>query len=332
MKFFLDFIRSRIITLVCIIIAAVIFAVVLSLYNLPSEPVLYALLLSLAAVTAIGAVTFIKAYRKHNILTRLANEITVSADNLPKAVSADDKDYGRLIRTLSDYCISLKEKSANSLQATNEYYTMWVHQIKTPISAMRLMLQSEDSESNRRLSDELMKIEQYVNMALCYVRLESSGNDLVIKHYSLDDIVKKSVRKFSTQFIGKKLSLGYKELDTDVLTDEKWLSFIIKQLLSNAIKYTAKGSVSIYMKPDTDRKILCIADTGIGIDPADLPRIFDNGYTGLNGRYDMKASGIGLYLCRCIADMLGITFTAVSELGKGSVFMLDLTESKIRHE
>lgn len=260
MKFFLDFIRSRIITLVCIIIAAVIFAVVLSLYNLPSEPVLYALLLSLAAVTAIGAVTFIKAYRKHNILTRLANEITVSADNLPKAVSADDKDYGRLINTLSNYCISLKEKSANSLQATNEYYTMWVHQIKTPISAMRLMLQSEDSKSNRRLS------------------------------------------------------------------------FIIEQLLSNAIKYTAKGSVSIYMKPDTDRKILCIADTGIGIDPADLPRIFDNGYTGLNGRYDMKASGIGLYLCRCIADMLGITLTAVSELGKGSVFMLDLTESKIRHE
>ena len=109
MKFFLDFIRSRIITLVCIIITAVIFAVVLSLYNLPSEPVLYALLLSLAAVTAIGAVIFIKAYRKHNILTRLANEITVSADNLPKAVSADDKDYGRLIRTLSDYCIFLKK-------------------------------------------------------------------------------------------------------------------------------------------------------------------------------------------------------------------------------
>ena len=136
----------------------------------------------------------------------------MSADNLPKAVSADDKDYGRLINTLSDYCISLKEKSANSLQATNEYYTMWVHQIKTPISAMRLMLQSEDSESNRRLSDELMKIEQYVDMALCYVRLESSGNDLVIKHYSLDDIVKKSVRKFSTQFIGKKLSLDYRSL------------------------------------------------------------------------------------------------------------------------
>lgn len=328
MKFFLDFIRSRIITLVCIIIAAVIFAVVLSLYNLPSEPVLYALLLSLAAVTAIGAVAFIKAYRKHNILTRLANEITVSADNLPKAVSADDKDYGRLIRTLSNYCISLKEKSANSLQATNEYYTMWVHQIKTPISAMRLMLQSEDSESNRRLSDELMKIEQYVDMALCYVRLESSGNDLVIKHFSLDDIVKKSVRKFSTQFIGKKLSLDYKELDTDVLTDEKWLSFIIEQLLSNAIKYTAKGSVSIYMKPDTDRKILCIADTGIGIDPADLPRIFDNGYTGLNGRYDMKASGIGLYFAAVLPICSALLLPPCPSLEKALSLCLTLRKAK----
>lgn len=332
MKFFFDFIRSRIVTLVCVITAAVIFTVILSLYDLPTEPVLYALLLSVAAIVAIGVFSFIKAYRKHNILVRLVNEITVTADNLPKAVSTDDKDYSRLITILSDHCISLKEKSAESLRATNEYYTMWVHQIKTPISAMRLILQSSDSESNRRLSDELMKIEQYVDMALCYVRLESDSNDLVIKHYRLDDIVKKSVRKFSSQFIGKKLSLDYNELGTDVLTDEKWLSFIIGQLLSNAIKYTDRGSVSIYMKPGTDRKILCIADTGIGIDPADLPRIFDNGYTGLNGRYDMKASGIGLYLCRCIADMLGIDITAQSELGKGSVFMLDLKESKIRHE
>lgn len=332
MKFFFDFIRSRIVTLVCVITAAVIFTVILSLYDLPTEPVLYALLLSVAAIVAIGVFSFIKAYRKHNILVRLVNEITVTADNLPKAVSTDDKDYSRLITILSDHCISLKEKSAESLRATNEYYTMWVHQIKTPISAMRLILQSSDSESNRRLSDELMKIEQYVDMALCYVRLESDSNDLVIKHYRLDDIVKKSVRKFSSQFIGKKLSLDYNELGTDVLTDEKWLSFIIGQLLSNAIKYTAKGSVSIYMKPDTDRKILCIADTGIGIDPADLPRIFDNGYTGLNGRYDMKASGIGLYLCRCTADMLGIDITAQSELGKGSVFMIDLTESRIKHE
>lgn len=332
MRFFLDFIRSRMITLVSVITAAVIFAVVLSLYDLPAEPVLYALLLSVCALAAIGIFSYIKAYRKHRVLSRLANEITVTAENLPKAISADDKDYGRLINTLSDFCISLKEKSDENLRATNEYYTMWVHQIKTPISAMRLMLQSEDSEINRRLSDELMKIEQYADMALCYVRLESDSSDLVLKHYDLDETVKRSIRRFSSQFIGKKLRLDYKELDTDVITDEKWLSFIIGQLLSNAIKYTDKGTVSIYMKPDTDRKILCIADTGIGIDPADLPRIFDNGYTGLNGRYDMRASGIGLYLCRCTADMLGITVTAESTLGKGSVFMIDLTESNIKHE
>ena len=169
-------------------------------------------------------------------------------------------------------------------------------------------------------------------MVLQYARLDSEANDLVIAEYALDPILRASVRKFAPQFVAKRLALNYDGTDLTVITDKKWLSVIIDQLLSNAIKYTAKGSVSIYMKPDTDRKILCIADTGIGIDPADLPRIFDNGYTGLNGRYDMKASGIGLYLCHCIADMLGITLTAVSELGKGSVFMLDLTESDVRHE
>ena len=327
MKFFLDFIRSRVITLVCIIIAAAIFAVVLSLYNLPSEPVLYALLLSLAAVTAIGAVTFIKAYRKHNILTRLANEITVSADNLPKAISADDKDYGRLIRTLSDYCISLKEKSANSLQATNEYYTMWVHQIKTPISAMRLMLQSEDSESNRRLSDELMKIEQYVDMALCYVRLESSGNDLVIKHYSLDDIVKKSVRKFSTQFIGKKLSLDYKELDTDVLTDEKWLSFIIEQLLSNAIKYTPDGGqIDIkLMKTQHDSVIINISDNGIGIPQEDIAHLFERFYRVEKSRnQDAGGTGLGLAIAKELVEAHGGSIKIDSVLGQGTSVTIEL--------
>ena len=325
MKFFLDFIRSRIITLVCIIIAAVIFTVVLSLYNLPSEPVLYALLLSLAAVTAIGAVTFIKAYKKHNILTRLANEITVSADNLPKAVSADDKDYGRLINTLSDYCISLKEKSANSLQATNEYYTMWVHQIKTPISAMRLMLQSEDSENNRRLSDELMKIEQYVDMALCYVRLESSGNDLVIKHYSLDDIVKKSVRKFSTQFIGKKLSLDYKELDTDVLTDEKWLSFIIEQLLSNAIKYTPDGGRIIFEITELDSEPgyaeyqFTISDNGMGMSQEFISTIFSPFTRAENSVTNkVQGTGLGMTISRNIVNLMNGNIKVESTLHKGT--------------
>ena len=129
MRFFLDFVRSRMITLVSVITAAVIFAVVLSLYSLPTEPVLYAILLSVCALIAIGVFSYIKAYKKHRILTRLANEITVTAENLPKAVSTDDKDYCKLINTLSDHCISLKEKSDESLRATNEYYTLWVHQI-----------------------------------------------------------------------------------------------------------------------------------------------------------------------------------------------------------
>ena len=307
-------------------------AAVLFLYHLPMEAIGYAFALCLV-IGVIAVLVDASAYRKKvQKLLEQQEAVKNGTEELPSATDSLEEAYQELIYLAQE---ERRERTAQLMREKKDitdYFTLWAHQIKTPIAVIRMTVSDDDTPEHRAVLGELFRIEQYVDMALCYVRLESSGNDLVIKHYSLDDIVKKSVRKFSTQFIGKKLSLDYKELDTDVLTDEKWLSFIIEQLLSNAIKYTAKGSVSIYMKPDTDRKILCIADTGIGIDPADLPRIFDNGYTGLNGRYDMKASGIGLYLCRCIADMLGITLTAVSELGKGSVFMLDLTESDVRHE
>ncbi|MGN0611612.1 MAG: sensor histidine kinase [Ruminiclostridium sp.] len=332
MKFFLDFIKSRIVSLACIFSAAVIFAVVLSLYSLPLEPVLYALILSVTVIAVIGAFSFAGAYKKHKLLRKLTDEIIITADNLPKAVSNDDKDYGELIRILHSETVRLREKAVSDMRSTEEYYTMWVHQIKTPIAAMRIMLQTEDTVQSRRLSDELLRIEQYAEMALCYARLDSCDSDLVLKYHDLDEIVKKAVRRLSSQFIGKKLKLCYEPLCTKVLTDEKWLNFVIEQILSNAVKYTNSGSISIYMKQDTDRKILCIADTGIGIEPSDLPRIFENGYTGSNGRYDMRASGIGLYLCRRVADMLCFGISAQSELGKGSVFMLDLSESNIRHE
>ena len=327
MNFFLAFIKSHIVSLVCIASSAVIFAVVLSLYSLPAEPVLYALILSVTVIAVIGAFSFAGAYKKHKLLKKLTDEILITADNLPKSVSNDDKDYGELIRILHSETVRLREKAVSDMRSTEEYYTMWVHQIKTPIAAMRIMLQTEDTVQSRRLNDELLRIEQYAEMALCYARLDSCDSDLVIKYHDLDEIVKKAVRRLSSQFIGKKLTLCYEPLCTKVLTDEKWLYFVIEQILSNAVKYTNSGSISIYMKQDSDRKILCIADTGIGIEPSDLPRIFENGYTGSNGRYDMKASGIGLYLCKRLCDKLGLGITLTSEEGNGCLVKLIFPKS-----
>ena len=206
-------------------------------------------------------------------------------------------------------------------QDTVDYYTTWVHQIKTPIAAMGLILQQEDTEDSRRLSEELQRIEQYVDMVLTYLRLGSGDTDYVFAKVDLDKLLRGCIRKYAGQFIRRHLTLDYQSVDCRVLTDEKWLAFVVEQVLSNALKYTREGSVSIYLEPPC---ILCIRDTGIGIAPEDLPRIFEKGYTGYNGRSDKKATGLGLYLCRQICDRLKSTITAQSAPGEGTTIRIGL--------
>ena len=166
-------------------------------------------------------------------------------------------------------------------------------------------------------------------MALTYVRLGEGASDLMIQEYDLDTIIRKAIRKYAGQFIRRKIRLIYEGTSVRVLTDEKWLAFIIEQLLSNAVKYTSEGSVTISVD---NGKHLSVTDTGIGISPQDMPRIFEKGYTGYNGRLDKKSTGIGLYLCRTAADRLGHRLTAESEPGKGSRFIVDLESYPFRAE
>ena len=195
---------------------------------------------------------------------------------------------------------------------------------------MRLTLQNEDTAFSRKISEDLFRIEQYVQMVLMFLRLDSDSTDYVIKEYNLDELIKQAIRKFSTQFIGKKIRLEYKPVNISVVTDEKWLLFVIEQVISNAIKYTpSEGCITIDLEQP---QILCIHDTGIGIAPEDLPRIFEKGYTGYNGRNDKKASGIGLYLCKRICKNLGHTISANSSLDNGTVIRINLKQRRLEVE
>ena len=211
----------------------------------------------------------------------------------------------------------------------DDYYAAWVHQIKAPIAVMSLLLQQEDTEQNQQLKAELFRVEQYAEMALSYVRLGEGMKDLVIAQYPLDEIIRKAVRKYAGQFIRKKIRLVYVGTEEIVLTDEKWLSFILEQILSNAVKYTVKGSVTIEVN---EKKQLTVSDTGIGIAAEDLPRIFEKGYTGKNGRLDRKSTGIGLYLCKMAADKMGHKLSVESVPGEGSRFTIDLESYPFRAE
>lgn len=284
------------------------------LYGLPGEGLVYTLVLWAAGFSVLGGVDFFRFRRCHRDLEKLHKEILVTAENLPRPGCLIEEDYQSLLRLLES---TLRERQAQADQAMADqlaYYTLWVHQIKTPIAAMDLLLQQW--ERGPAAQAELFKISQYVDMALQYVRLDGTTRDLHLSQVSLDQVIRQVVRKYAKLFILKKIRLDFRETGLTVLSDEKWLAFLLEQLLSNALKYTPEGGqVAIFGEP---REILVIADTGIGIAPEDLPRVFERGFTGQNGRLDKKATGIGLYLCRRVTELLGHTLSITSAPGKGT--------------
>ena len=307
----------------------IIFALVLYLYQTPISPVLYSALLCVSFAVIYISVDFWNYYKNHTLLEEIKSKIIFDIDQLPSPKNLLEQDYFDLIKTIHDDKIKLISESDNARTDMINYYTIWAHQIKTPIAAMQLLLSNDDSEQNKALLAELFKIEQYVEMVLSYLRLDSNSTDYVIKYYSLDKIVKQSVRKYAPLFIQKKISLDLKEINCDVLTDEKWLSFVIEQILSNALKYTKKCKISIYL---TEPKTLVIEDTGIGIASEDLPRIGEKGFTGYNGRTDKKATGLGLYLCKRILTKLSHSIKIESGVGIGTKVFIDLDNVNIIKE
>lgn len=176
----------------------------------------------------------------------------------------------------------------------------------------------ELSDNVASFEDELFRIEEYVSMALQYQRVSSTENDFVLEKVSLDGVIRDTIKKYAKIMIRRHIGINYSGTKKQVYTDEKWLAFILEQILSNAIKYTPQGFVTIETAEEKDRFFITIKDTGIGIKAEDLPRVFEKGYTGYNGHADKKATGIGLYLCRQMADKLGHTIRMESELGKGT--------------
>ena len=210
-----------------------------------------------------------------------------------------------------------------------DYYTLWAHQIKTPIAASSLLVgEIEDKKVKNQLEQELFKIESYVNIVLQYLRLESFHEDLVLKKENVEDLVKEIVKKYAIFFIQKGLSLSLHDLDRTIITDRKWFVVILEQVLSNSLKYTSQGGIEIYFQEDR----LYIKDSGLGIQDADLLRVFERGFSGYNGRLTQQSSGLGLYLSKKIADELGHQISITSQVGQGTTVMISFSEKKMIFE
>lgn len=327
----LRYLKEKLKFVIMEILFFIIFVFIFSLYNILVEPVVYATLLCAVLALIFLVVDCSYYYKRHKVLMDMKKKIDLSIEEMPKPNTVLSEDYSRLIEILNDKRIEIESGGDRVKSDLYEYCTLWAHQIKTPIAAMRLFLQCNESDENKELSMEVFKIEQYVEMILQYIRMGNMGNDLLLKQYDLDTIIKDAIHKYAKVFIRKKISLDYSGVDESVLTDEKWLTFVIEQIISNSLKYTKEGTISIYMEEGKD-KVLVIEDTGIGIEEEDLPRICEKGFTGYNGRADKKSTGIGLYLCREILKKLSHEIRIESEVGQGTKVYINLSSMDLEVE
>ena len=324
------YLRSRALGAAVLALFTGVFALVFYLCGLPLNAVAYAGLICAALGTALLAVDFVRFCQRRRLLARLRTCPENAADALPEPRGEIESAYQELIRAVRADQLAADARRREKAAAMSDYYTLWAHQIKTPIAAMRLILQDLDAEAAGELRGELRRIEQYVEMALWYIRLDGEDTDHLIRRCDLDALLRRELRAASTQFIRGRIALTFEETHFSPLMDEKWLGFAVGQSLSNALKYTPPGGRVRVGMPEEG--VLEISDSGVGIPPEDLPRVTESGFTGENGRADEKATGLGLYLCRRILTRLGHGLEIASVRGEGTQVRIDLRSTRMDAE
>ncbi|WP_448915585.1 sensor histidine kinase [Eubacterium ramulus] len=329
------------------ILSAVLFflhVLYLFLIGRTGDDLIYAGILDLCIIAAAVCMAYIRYYRKVRHLKSMLQQPFSGKLKLPETEDLAEELLGQLAENANIERQLAVSAAARQQSEMKDYYAKWVHQIKTPIAGMQLLLQMErseleeaeagdESESQKKnseefylkqlqnltdMEDELFRIEEYVGMALQYQRLNSTANDYILKRISLDAVIREVIHKYAKIMIRRKIRMHYEKTEATVISDEKWLAFVLEQLLSNAVKYTPEGEIIITVEEEPQQIWLEIRDTGIGICSEDIPRVFEKGYTGFNGHEDKRSTGIGLYLCREVLQKLGHTIQIQSEMGVGT--------------
>ena len=315
------YLKERGILLLCFALIYCVLILMMALYRIAAAAVIYSLFISLLPVTVLLFIDWNRFRRRYRQIELFSELSLHEPETMPAGNTPIDRALTDIINQMSKRVQHEIKQSNLAAHELTDYYTLWVHQIKTPIAAAQMILQSNPGESSAALKQELFKIERYSEMALGFIRIESMSTDFQFKRHTAYDIVRQAVKKYSTVFIYKKLSLKLDPFPNSILTDEKWLLFALEQILSNALKYTKTGTISITMD---ENDVLSIRDTGIGISPEDLPRIFEKGFTGYNGRLNKTSTGLGLYLCKKVLNRLSNRIAIFSDNGVGTVVKLYL--------
>ena len=310
----------------------------LFLIGRPEGDLIYAGILDLCIIVFSACIAYIRYYRKVRYLKELLQQPFSGEMKLPETEDVTEELLGQLAENANIERQLTLNTTGRQQSEMKDYYAKWVHQIKTPIAGLQLLLQMERSELEEAelkdeiaeelyvkqlqnvtdIEEELFRIEEYVGMALQYQRVNSTENDYILKQISLDTVIREVIHKYAKTMIRRKILMQYEKTEVTVISDEKWLAFVLEQLLSNAVKYMSEGELTIEVREEPQHIWLEIRDTGIGIRSEDIPRVFEKGYTGFNGHEDKRSTGIGLYLCREVLQKLGHTIQIQSELGVGT--------------
>lgn len=303
------------------LVSGISFTLIYALYGLPVEAIFYAwsLAVFIGAVFVLGyAFRYFRNAQNIKQIKKEGDKAFILSKNLPNPLDELEAQYQEILLEMLETQQKNLTDMDSKLKELTDYYTLWVHQVKTPISALGLMFQTEpDTEKSRSMKLELFKIEQYVEMALHIMRIDAVGADLMLCPCELESLCAGAVKKYRSLFIEKRIKLSLNLSPLTVLSDEKWVTVVLEQLISNGLKYTPKGEIKIYNSEESPH-ILYIEDTGIGIHKEDLPRVFEKGFTGYNGRLDKRATGIGLYLTQRICEKLSMAIDLDATLDQGT--------------
>ena len=235
---------------------------------------------------------------------------------------AEDQVYYRLLKMAGKSMLEQISEVKRERLEYKEYIEQWIHEIKTPITAMKLLCENHRTDWTKELLVEHEKTNRFTEQALYFARSEHTEKDYSVREIALAQIVHQAIADNKYLLLQSGMRLEVEEIQDTVYSDEKWVRFILNQLIANAVKYQAGQPVLRFSAcRQQDQVVLMVEDNGIGISPADLPRIFEKGFTGQNGRIVHQSTGIGLYLCKRLCEKLGIGISAKSE-GKGTTISL----------
>lgn len=322
---FTSFLKDKITTISLLTFAVITTEIFLSIYNIPIFIKIY-LAVSVVLMYFIGL--FIEYISKSIFYKRIKNRLNeleekyLITELIGDTNNVEEQNLKDILEETNKSMIENVNKYKYMTEDYKEYIELWIHEIKTPIAASKMIIENNKNEVTKSIAEEIDEVENYIEQALYYARSNVAEKDYLVKKSKLSDIVNESIKKNKNLLIQEKISIDLQDLEIYVYTDGKWIIFTLSQIIQNSIKYMKSEEnrkITIYARQNAENVVLYIEDNGIGIKPEEVVRVFEKGFTGTNGRTkNKKSTGIGLYLCKKLCDKLGIGIEISSEENIGT--------------